>query len=156
MLEVLTDGQTGSNLRRRERLEDPIPTSFNIFELKQPKPSAPYVHVANIRSIQCVTYIPNVADRLDPSHTGYYINIFPWIHWKRGKIILEKDIHEGPTARKLTEKEQRLRNPYKPAGNLDDSNIMRLSKQSDNRCALLRKLGLNVKQCNNPSFVLED
>ena len=77
MKEVLTSGAYGSNLLRQQSGDKPLPMSFNIFPLKKPPPTAPYVNPGLIKSVQCVTYVSDPSDRLNIEHTGFYVNVFP-------------------------------------------------------------------------------
>ena len=79
MVEVINSGVVGSNLRRKELGDKPIPTSANLFSLQQPPPTACMVNLPDIKSIQCVTFIPKVEDRLEQTHSGFYNNVYPWI-----------------------------------------------------------------------------
>ena len=145
MEKVLKNGAEGSNLRRREVGNDPIPTSFNIFRLKNPPLLAPYVEIDAIKSLQCVTYIADKTLRLSPQDSGFYINIYPWIAWQKGKKIPNKDVKEGRNSRVRTAKQLKLAKMQKPAGPVVKIKFDRLLKQHDNRAKLLKELGLNVK-----------
>ena len=125
--------------------------SFNIFKLKRLPERIPYVIPENIiASLLCVTYISHKNDRLYKSHTGYYINVYPWIPWKWGMPIPEKDVFEGERAKFLTAGERELRSMNKKAGVLKAPDFKRLQKQYENRCDILRKLGVDVKEANRP------
>ena len=153
MKEVFVQGHAGSNLIRRELGEDTIPMSFNIFQLKILPERIPYVIPENmIASLLCVTYIPHENDRLETSHTGFYINVYPWILWKRGKPIPEKLVFENERAKFLTADERALKKEHKKAGVLKAPNFKRLQKQYENRCSILRKLGIDVKKANRPKL----
>ena len=130
----------------------PIPTSFNIFDLKPPPATIPYVHIENIQSLLCVTYIANVQDRLQQSHSGWYVNVYPWLLWKRGKPVPITKVFEGPRGMFIPLDERVLRALNKKAGELKEGGYQRLQKQYDIRCNLLRELKINVKKANHPSF----
>ena len=150
MEKVLKDGAEGSNLRRLEVGDDPIPTSFNILRLKNPPLLAPYVEVEAIKSLQCVTYIADKTLRLSRQDSGFYINVYPWIAWHKGKKIPNKDVKEGRNSRVRTEKQLKLANIQKPAGPVAKIKFDRLLKQHENRAQLLKELGLNVKLWSVP------
>ena len=137
---------------RREQGDEPIPTSVNVFSLPTPPQTMPYVQLSGIKSVQCVTYVPRVRDRVRESHSGFYINVFPWLPWKRGKPIAVDNIFDGERAHILSAKERTLRPPHKPAGDMDNSNFEVLRKQYDNRVALLKELKLNVKRAHKRSL----
>ena len=150
MERVLIDGATGSNIRRRERGDDPIPTSFNIFRLQKPPLLAPYVEIDVIKSLQCVTYVADKQMRLSPQDSGYYINVYPWIAWKRGKKIPNKKVKDGNRSRRRTAKQLKLAPMQKPAGPVANIRYDHLLKQHDNRVALLKKLKLDYKLWSQP------
>ena len=152
MLAVLQDGAKVSNIMRREMGDDPIPTSFCKLELKPPKPTAAQVQVEQIKSMQCVTFIPRPIDRIEMNHSGWYINIFPWVMWKRGQAVPHDDIHEGPTARVLTAKQRKLKKLHKEAGEMKKIDFTVLMKRYDNRVKLLRKLKIDPKKIMRPNF----
>ena len=150
MERVLIDVATGSNIRRRERGDDPIPTSFNIFRLQKPPFLAPYVEIDVIKSLQCVTYVADKQMRLSPQDSGYYINVYPWIAWKRGKKIPNKKVKDGNRSRHRTTNQLKLAPMQKPAGPVANNRYDRLLKQHDNRVALLKKLKLAYKLWSQP------
>ena len=152
MQQVLNDGAIGNNIRRRELGDDPIPTSFNIFRLKKPPLLAPYVDVKDIKSIQCVTYVADETLRLSPQDSGYYINIYPWIPWKKGIKVPSKNVREGNRSRRRTAKQLELAKMHKPAGPVAKIKFDRLLKQHDNRAKLLKKLKLDVKWYSEPRY----
>ena len=152
MAKVLNNGAAGSNLQRLEVGDDPIPTSFNVFKLQKPPPLAPYIKIDNIRSLQCVTYIPDETLRLTPVDSGYYVNVFPWIPWKKGKKLPLDAVMEGTNAYVRTEKEQKLSKEHKVAGSLSQVSFDRLLKQHTNRLSLLQEMGLRIKESLNPRF----
>ena len=152
MRQVLEDGHAGSNLQRRELGEPLIPMSFNILELTPRPEFIPYVSVSNIKSILCVTFITNSRDRLRANHSGWYINVYPWIFWKRGMPVMSTNVFEGDKGLHLTEEERALKGELKESTALKDVDFKRLQKKYDNRCAILRKLGINLKNANSPVF----
>ena len=99
IVKVLQDGADGSNLRGREKGDDPIPKSFVQFELKPPPASAHLVQLAHIKAIQCVTHIPQLKSRHRRNHSGFYINVHSWVYKKKGKAILPKNVRKGFKAR---------------------------------------------------------
>ena len=52
-----------------ENGNDPIPTSSNSFKLQKP-PRATYILIANIESLQCVTYVADESMRLASEDSG--------------------------------------------------------------------------------------
>ena len=152
MQAVLTAGKRGSNKKRMEVGDQPIPTTFTIFKLQPPGASIPYVQIERITSLLAVTYIPKLDDRLMPTHTGYYINAFPWIPWQKGKPIPEDQICDGPKAEVLTAKQRKLRAEHKPAEFLQKEDYTALSIDHVHRCKLIESMGVNVKEVHNPSF----
>ena len=146
MMKVLQNGAKGSNLQRRELGDEPIPTGFGMLKLKKPTAKAAYVELKMIKSFQCVTYIPHRRDRLKTSDSGYYVNVLPWVPWKRGKHIPTKNVMEGSRAKVLTEKQRTLRKLHKEAGSLANNNDFKvLRKQYEDRLKLLRELKYNLK-----------
>ena len=83
MKNVLESGCIGSNKKRREEDKKPIPTSFFRFKLNPPGAHADFVDVKNIKSIGCVTYIIKLTRRIRPTDTGFYVNVLPWIPWRK-------------------------------------------------------------------------
>ena len=151
MVQVLNNGAKEA-LDRAHQLGKPgIPCSVNLFKLKVPKARAPFVFVKNIKSIQCITYITKPENRRDPTDTGYYINVFPWISWRRGWAIPIKDICDGNKARVLTAKQRKLKKTHKPAGERKQSG-KQLTSFHKNRVAILEKLEINVNSALKPVF----
>ena len=150
---VLTDGITGSNIRRQERGEMPIPTSVNLFKLATPPATADYLEIDDIKSMHCVTYVSDVDDHLDASHSGFYNSVFPWIHWKNGKPLLPHKVFDGPRGRVLNAKQLRLRPELKRVNNLEQIyDIKTLMTKHNKRRKLLTKLGMNLKEALEPQF----
>ena len=133
MREVLENGHAGSNLQRRELGEKMIPMSFNILQLTPRPEFIPYVSVNNIKSLLCVTFITNSDDCLGANHSGWYINVYPWILWKRGMPIMNESVFEGDKGLHLTEKERALRGELKEATSLKEVDFKKLLKKYDNR-----------------------
>ena len=142
----------GSNKKRRELCNKPIPTTFSIFKLQPPGARNPFVDVAHITSILSITYIPKLSDRLSSNDSGYYINALPWIPWQRGKGIEVAKICDGSKAQVRTAKQRKLRPEHKPAGSLSRDDYSTIKNQHDYRCKLFEEMGLNVKEMLNPSF----
>ena len=92
MVQVLNNGSKGALVRARELGKPGIPCSVNLFELEVPKSTASYVFAKNV---QCITYITEPENRRDPTDTGYYINMFPWMSWRRGWTVPLKDVCIG-------------------------------------------------------------
>ena len=153
MVAVLNAGAKGSNKKRREEGDKPIPTTFTKLKLNPPTgDTIPYVKVDLITSILAITYIPHVGDRLTTSDSGYYINMFPWVPWQRGKPITCANVCDGSNAEALTAKQKKLRPELKPAGSLSRDDYTLIKKQHDHRCKCLTDMGFNVGQIMNPSF----
>ena len=144
MKDVLNNGAKGAEIRRREMGEPSIPTSVNIFKLKKPPPTAPYVKVKNIQSMQCVTYITNPERRLNAHDSGFYINVLPWISWRRGWAIPQSDLMEKSKARVLTAKQLKLREEHKPPGEGKETFKMLVS-QAKRRQNMLKQLDIDEK-----------
>ena len=125
-MKVLQDGADGSNLRGREKGDDPIPKSFVQFELKPPPASAHFVQLAHIKAIQCVTHIPQLKSRHRRNHSGFYINVHSWVYKKKGMAILPKNVRKGFKARALAEAQRKLRNTRKKAQSLDTKDFKTL------------------------------
>ena len=152
MCKVLNEGSKIANLVRREQGLEPIPTSANIFSLQPPPETRCIVELKYIKSTRCVTFIPKTSDRIKEDHTGFYINIFPWLSWRKGQPIQHKYVLEGETAIVLTAKQRTLREKLAVAGDLADTNFNHLKAQSDRRCKLLKHLKFHVKNALNPKF----
>ena len=142
----MRDGITGSNIRRREMGDSPIPTSVKIVKLPLPKPRAPYVVIQQITSLNCVTFIARPKDRINYTDSGFYINVFPWVNWRKGRAVPVDEVREGVRARVLTAKQRKLRKELKKVEDPKTSNIDMLMKQHNYRIKLLKEMGLDVKK----------
>ena len=138
-------------IRRQDR-EIPIPTSIYLFKLNPPLDTMQMANVKNIRSVRCVTYIPRSEDRIDPTRSGFYVNVFPEIPWKRGMPLPEKDVWDGLNSVALTEKQKKLNAQHKEIVNKDYTTFKKLQKEHNNRCKLLKDLHLNVKKAHKIKF----
>ena len=90
IVKVLQDGADGSNLRGREKGDDPIPKSFVQFELKPPPASAHLVQLAHIKAIQCVTHIPQLKSRNRRNHSDFTSMFIPRFIRKKVRPFAQK------------------------------------------------------------------
>ena len=151
--EVISSEIKGSNTRRQERGDFPIPTSVNIFKLKAPTREKPYVNVKNIKSVQCVTYVCDPDMRAKRDHSGYYINVFPWVHWSKGVALPQKQIKDGDKCGRRKNSEMILRKEHKKVKPPKESDYSILRKQRENRLQLLKSMGIDVNSVLKPSFL---
>ena len=151
MCKVLQSGAQGSNKIRKEEGKDEIPTAISIFKLKRPPQKVPVVNLKDISSIGCVTFIPQPNRRINASDTGFYVNVYPWIPYRKGKPVPAKEVLDGDNMEPLNLKQRTLRPEHMPAGELDRS-FKNIKKQHANRCKLLKKMKLNVKQVHSVRF----
>ena len=79
--------------------------------------------MANIKSILCVTYIPWLQS---VSNSGFYINIYPWVSWKKVRPVRISAVKDGPKARVLTEGQRKLRAKHKRTENKEYANFEKL------------------------------
>ena len=129
-----------------------IPTTFNIFKLKKSPKKAHFLKIANIMALQSVTFIPRPQDRLKTSNSGWYVNVYPWINWRKGQPFPLKKIFDGKKGRKRKPKELKLREEQQPAGNTAVVSFSSLNQQFVQRRNLLQKLGINLKNSLHPSL----
>ena len=138
MHKVLKEGCEAANMLRLQQGKESIPTSFSVFSLPSRPLKASIVKLVGIQSLKCVTFIPQIHRRLEESHTGFYVNVFPWILWKRGRPVSKREVLEGDKAKILPEKERTLRPELKPAGVVVNSSFKKIKKEYDNRVKLLQ------------------
>ena len=65
---------------------------------------------------------------------------------------MNESVFEGDKGLHLTEEERALKGELKEATSLKEVDFKRLQKKYDNRCSILRKLGIKLKIANSPVF----
>ena len=99
-----------------------------------------------------ITYICNPADRKNQSDSGYYLNVYPWIPWRKGKSVPVKAVHDGERAEKRSVAKMKLREKHKEAEKDEKEGFKVLKTQHNNRIKLLKLLKLDIKRALNPIF----
>ena len=147
MVTVLNDGAKGSNTCRIEMGKRPIPTSVNLFKLSNKPPTQELVQIDDVRSILCVTFVPK---KVSNSNSGFYVNVFPWVKWGKGKQVPVNRVLDGQRGKALTAEERSLKEEHKPAGLTSWVSFEKLMKQHDKRIKILRSMKINVKRALDP------
>ena len=151
MVKVLYNGAKTSNLSRREMGKDAIQTSVNLFKLKIHAATMEFVDIPKILSMQSVTYVPQVKDRCEPSDSGFYVNVFPWVNWRKGIPVPCSKVFDGDKATVLTTEQRKLRAEHKKAGaGVEDFST--LMKEHDIRVKCHQNMKVNVKKVLDPKF----
>ena len=110
------------------------------------------IDIIIINTEKAVTYVVRPEDRDNCTDSGFYVNVLPWIHWRKGKKVPNKNVFEDRRGLKRTAAQMKLRPEQKVAEDPAGTNFDLLLKQHDNRCALLRELNIDVKTSLAPNF----
>ena len=109
--------------------------------------------VKNIKSVQCVTYVCDPDIRAKRDDSGYHVNVFPWVHWRKGVALPQKQVKDGDKCGKRTEAQMILRKEHKKVTPPKESAYSILRKQRENRYQLLESMGIDVNSVMKPTFL---